>query len=286
MIRESRNLITVMLAVFLIVAFFSLNAFAARTTVTVTNDTPYPLDVIYKAVGCAGIKYDGVQIYTVEVCKVIENVLPGATVSYEFGGGTSGRKVWAEIVSATCAGPTCTDSPQMMISTGQNWIDNWNSIYINSEGVGHHAMIRDGFAEYSYTLGDNYSNSCAVKGFGILHDAHVTWTQLKIQGENLDFYGIQFVADCGVVIDQPGAVFVSLGECQTLVRNRPIDSNGTLLQQAVGVKADNCTANAKNHGQVVSCITHELKTLVNDDLITEKEKGALTACAAQARQGY
>ncbi|HEX3033898.1 MAG TPA: hypothetical protein VHT73_02040, partial [Thermodesulfobacteriota bacterium] len=52
MAKQSRNLITVVLTVFLIVAFFSTNVFAARTTVSVTNETPYPLRAVYKAVGC------------------------------------------------------------------------------------------------------------------------------------------------------------------------------------------------------------------------------------------
>lgn len=287
MAMQGRNIIAAAPAVFMIAALFSDCSFAARTTVSVTNDTPYPLDVIYKAVGCAQIKYDGVQVYTPEVCHVIENVQTGQTVSYEFGGGTSGRKVWAEIVSATCAGPTCSDAPQMMISTDQEWIDNWNDIYLTSAGVGHHAMIRDGFAEYYYSLGDNYANSCAVKGFGIVDDAHVTWTKLEIQGQNLDFYGKQFVADCGLELQQPGAVFVSLGECRTKVLNRVIDDpNLPFLQQVVGALADDCGANTKNHGQFVGCISRGLNDLVNDKTITGKEKGAIAACAAQIRGEY
>jgi hypothetical protein len=36
----------------------------------------------------------------------------------------------------------------------------------------------------------------------------------------------------------------------------------------------------------VNCIAHELNTLVKDNVITGKEKGALQACAARARQGF
>lgn len=278
----------VLAAAFVVTCIGAKDASAEKTTVTVTNETPFVLDVIYKAVGCAKIVYDGVQIYTVEVCERIEDVHPNESVSYEFGGGTSGRKVWAEIASATCAGPYCDDEPQMMVSTEEEWVDNWNEIYIDSSGVGHHAMIRDGFAEYSYTLGDNYANSCAVSGFGILHDADVTWTKLIIQGENLDFYGKQFVADCGVQIDQPGALFVSLGECETRVENRLISDSGLALQQAIGILANNCTAKNRNkkHGHIVSCISRELNDLVKENVITAQEKGALHNCAARAREGF
>jgi len=288
MTMQGRNLLAAVPAAFLIAAFFADCSFAARTTVTVTNETPYPLDVIYKAVGCAKFHSDGVGIYTPEVCHVIENVQPHQTVSYEFGGGTSGRKVWAEIVSATCAGLTCTDSPQMMISTDQASIDNWNGRYIASDGVGHHAMIRDGFAEGQYWLGDNYSNSCAVKGFGIRDDAHVKWTKLEIQGVYVDsHYRNQFVADCGLELQQPGAVYVSLGECETKILNRVIDDpNLPFLQQFVGALADDCSADAKNHGQFVSCISRSLNDLVKDKMITGKEKGAIMACAAQNRGEY
>lgn len=215
---QDRTLITAVAAVFLIAATSSDCLFAVSTTVRVTNETPYPLNVIYKAVGCVKFHTDGLGIYTPEVCHVINNVQTGQTVSYEFGGGTSGRKAWAEIASATCAGPTCTDTPQMMISTDQGAIDNWNGRYIASDGVGHSAMIRDGFAEGQYWLGDNYSNSCAVKGFGIRDDAHVTWTKLEIQKVYVDdHYRYQFVADCGLELQQPGAVYVSVGECDTKI---------------------------------------------------------------------
>jgi hypothetical protein len=274
------NLITVALTVFVIVAGFSINAFAARTTVYVTNNSPYPLRAVYKAVGCVQIfsgaadgnkTSDGVVIHnqTPEVCAV-KDLPVGATVSYEFGGGTSGRKVWAEMLPATA---------EMLILSGQNdslWQEPWNSGY-----VGYSAIIKDSWS-WGYDLYDDGSNSCAVKGFGILHDAHVTWTKIEVHEDcAYDCGEVLFKADCGSVVSQPQAEFVSVGECETLVRNRFVDSNLTLLQQVVGILADDCSADAKNHGQVVSCITHGLNILVKDNVITGEEKGAITACAAQ-----
>ncbi len=277
MLRQSRNLITVVLTVFLSVAFVSINAFAARTTVTVTNDTPYPLRAVYKAVGCLQIlsgSVDGNEVddtgyhihnQTPEVCDY-KYVAPGDTVSYEFGGGTSGRKVWAEIYSAT---------PEMFNSSSsdQEGIDVWN-VY-----VGNSAIIKDSWS-WEDDLYDNGSNSCAVKGFGILHDAHVTWTKIAVHEYYVGTGQLLFRADCGGVVSQPEAKFVSVGECETLVSNRAIDLQ--TLQQVVGVLADDCTANAKNHGQVISCITRELNTLVKDNVISGEERGAIRACALQA----
>lgn len=276
-----RSLITVVLTAFVIVAFFSVNAFAARTTVSVTNNTPYPLRAVFKAVGCvqflsgsvdANETSDGIKIHnqTSEVCAV-KYVDPGATVSYEFGGGTSGRKVWAEIYSAT---------PEMLILSGQKdaqFQAAWDSAY-----VGNSAIVKDSWS-WPYDLYDDKSNSCAVKGFGILHDAHVTWTKIAVHEDcHVNYCGtLLFKADCGTVVSQPEAEFVSVGECESSVRNRAIDSNLTLLQQVVGGMADDCTANERNHGQVVSCITRGLDLLVQVKVITGAEKGAITACAAQ-----
>jgi hypothetical protein len=82
------------------------------------------------------------------------------------------------------------------------------------------------------------------------------------------------------VVSQPEAEFVSVGACETTVRNRAVDLDLTFLQQVVGGLADDCAANAKNHGQMVSCITKDLNILVQAKVITGAEKGAITACAA------
>ena len=277
--------LTYLLAVTLGLVLLSDDVFAAKTTVSVTNDTPYKLRAVYKAVGCVdflygsvdgNIAYDGVNRpitivnRTSEVCDW-KYVDPGDTVSYEFGGGTSGRKVWAEIDSAT---------PEMLILSGQQdsmFEAAWNTAYVGSS-----AIVKDSWSN-PYDLYDDKSNSCAVKGFGILHDADVTWTKIEVHehcegnppcGEPL------FKANCGAVVSQPEAEFVSVGACETTVRNRAVDLDLTFLQQVVGGLADDCAANAKNHGQMVSCITNDLNILVQARVITGAEKGAITACAA------
>lgn len=196
MFTRSTNLLATVLTILLTVTLFSANAFAARTTITVTNNTPYPLRAVYSAVGCVKIYHSDINSKA-EVCTV-KDVASGATVSYEFGGGTSGRKVWAEIVSAT---------PQMMITADQNAIDHWNSEY-----VGHSVIIPNGYTNW-YDLTDRNSNSCAVKGFGILHDAHLTWSKLEVQLVDLyppevDPHQRLFIADCGAVVQAPEPVQV------------------------------------------------------------------------------
>lgn len=277
--------ITFVLTIFLVSAFFSINAFAAKTTVSVTNDTPYPLRAVFRAVGCVQIVHgsadghetpDGVWINNTvdEVCAV-KYVAPGATVSYEFGGGTSGRKVWAELDPATSE----------MLITGTQTDDATYQAAWNGAYVGNSAIVKSNWST-TYDVYDDGSNSCAVKGFGILHDAKVTWTKIEVHEACYDnCRGHLFKVDCGSVVSQPQAEFVSVGECESSVRNRLIDSNLTFLQQVVGVLADDCTASVKNHGQVVSCITQGLNTLVMAKVITGAEKGAITACAAQIAPG-
>ena len=279
--------LTYLLAVVLSLALLSDNAVAAKTTVSVTNNTPYELRAVYKAVGCVDFLYgsvdgnianDGVNRpitinnRTSEVCDY-KYVAPGDTVSYEFGGGTSGRKVWAEVYPAT---------PEMLILSGQQDQDSMFQAAWDSAYVGYSAIVKDSWA-YPYDLYDDKSNSCAVKGFGILHDAHVTWTKIEVHEDcegNPPCGQPLFKANCGAVVSQPEAEFVSVGACETTVRNRAVDLDLTFLQQVVGGLADDCAANAKNHGQMVSCITKDLNVLVQAKVITGAEKGAITACAA------
>ncbi len=237
---------------------------------------------VFKAVGCVQFHSgsadsnetsDGVYINnrTDEVCDV-KDVASGATVSYEFGGGTSGRKVWAEIRSI---------APQMLIPGDENdavFQAAWNSAYVN-----YSAIVKSTWA-YGYDLYDDKSNSCAVKGFGILHDAHVTWTKFEVHEDcHVNYCGSPlFKADCGSVVSQPGVVFVGIGQCESTVRNRIVDGDRGLLQQVVGALADDCAADTKNHGQIVSCITRGLDIMAQLQVITGAEKGAITACAAQA----
>lgn len=180
---------TAVLAVLVASALLSTSALAARTTVTTTNNTPYPLRAVYSAVGCVKIYHSDLN-EKMEVCTV-KDLAPGATVSYEFGGGTSGRKVWAEIVSAT---------PEMMISTGDpDAVSHWQSEY-----VGHSVIIPNGYTNW-YDITDRNSNSCAVKGFGILDDAHVTWSKLEVQKvvlvpPDVSSKMVLFIANCGAVV--------------------------------------------------------------------------------------
>ncbi len=197
MVTRRTNLIAAVVTVLSAAALSSTNALAAKTTVTTTNNTPYPLRAVYSAVGCVKIYHSDINQKD-EVCTV-KDLAPGATVSYEFGGGTSGRKVWAEIVSGT---------PAMMISTDNpDAVSHWQDKY-----VGHSVIIPPGYTNW-YDLTDRNSNSCAVKGFGILHDAHVTWNKLEVQLVDLKPPEVDpeqklFIADCGAVVSVPEAAHV------------------------------------------------------------------------------
>jgi hypothetical protein len=78
------------------------------------------------------------------------------------------------------------------------------------------------------------------------------------------------------------ADFVSIDNCCTTIPNRVIDSaTGTTLQQFVTSLADQCTADARNHGDFVQCVTRGLNGLEHG-VISGQEKGAITSCAARS----
>ena len=79
--------------------------------------------------------------------------------------------------------------------------------------------------------------------------------------------------------------FVSIDDCCSTVPNRVIDSmTGMTLQQFVSSLADRCTVSARNHGDFVSCVTQGLNE-AKGGVITGREKGAITSCAARSQRG-
>lgn len=77
------------------------------------------------------------------------------------------------------------------------------------------------------------------------------------------------------------ADYVSIDSCNTGIPNRIINAmaNAT-LQQYVTYVVDTCSGNARNHGDFVSCVTQHLND-TKGILVTGREKGAITSCAAQ-----
>ena len=77
------------------------------------------------------------------------------------------------------------------------------------------------------------------------------------------------------------AAFVSIDNCNTGIVNRVIDRvTGAMLQEFVTSLVDQCTASARNHGDVVSCVSRGLNES-KGNVITGQEKGAITSCTAQ-----
>ncbi|MCK4392019.1 hypothetical protein KAX17_03870 [Candidatus Bipolaricaulota bacterium] len=65
--------------------------------------------------------------------------------------------------------------------------------------------------------------------------------------------------------------------CDTGVQDQVLP-DGSLMSG----KIDDCAANARNHGQFVSCVAHLANEWKDAGYITGKEKGAIQSCAARA----
>jgi hypothetical protein len=81
---------------------------------------------------------------------------------------------------------------------------------------------------------------------------------------------VEGVADCHIVIDG----------CDTYVNNLFIE--GYFMQYYI----DQCAVGAKNHGKYVSCVAQLCEGWVALGLITELQKDAIVACAAESGIPY
>lgn len=97
-------------------------------------------------------------------------------------------------------------------------------------------------------------------------------------------------ADCdgdGVLngVDQCPSTVVGgdlvIGACTLTGFGTTILPTGCSLAESIADTVNDCAA-AKNHGQFVSCVTRNANTLKKAKIITGKQKGKITSCAAQA----
>lgn len=158
----------------------SMGAAAKKTTIKVTNNTIYPLHVVFKAVGCA-------HIYHSDVNKVMEgcaekDVALGETVSYEYGAGTSGRTVWLGYQTATAG---------MLQWAYGDPVTIWQDQYVGRSG-----FVLDA-PDGKDSLTDEGQDSCALKGtdFGITDDAHIYWYHFHVEYNTLGYNPV-FQAFC------------------------------------------------------------------------------------------
>jgi len=70
---------------------------------------------------------------------------------------------------------------------------------------------------------------------------------------------------------------IVIGDCDTGVANQYLEDGCTMSDQIA-----QCEENAKNHGQFVKCVNRLTNNWKKSGLITKKEKGAITRCAAKA----
>jgi hypothetical protein len=70
---------------------------------------------------------------------------------------------------------------------------------------------------------------------------------------------------------------VIIDGCDTGVVDQVLDDGSTIS----GSIAE-CAADARNHGEFVSCVSHLTNELVKDGYLTGKEKGKIVSCAARA----
>jgi hypothetical protein len=72
---------------------------------------------------------------------------------------------------------------------------------------------------------------------------------------------------------------ISIGECDTEVTDFLYEKKGISVSEWI----TQCEAEAKNHGQFVSCVTHLTNELKEAGLISGREKGAIQSCADKAK---
>jgi hypothetical protein len=68
---------------------------------------------------------------------------------------------------------------------------------------------------------------------------------------------------------------VVIDECDSLVPNQVL-ADGSTFNDLIGV----CAADATNHGEFVSCVSHLTNEWKKDGLISGKDKGKIGSCAA------
>ena len=76
---------------------------------------------------------------------------------------------------------------------------------------------------------------------------------------------------------------VSVDDCDTGIGNRL--TGACSLNHDVTLLARACEQQADNHGQYVSCVTQGLTPMMASGLISGREKGAITSCAARSSGG-
>ena len=89
--------------------------------------------------------------------------------------------------------------------------------------------------------------------------------------------GDAFGDACDACPDSIRTDTVVIDECDSGVANH-LFGDGCTMADAIAV----CVANARNHGSLVSCVTHELNDWKKSGMLSSREHGKLTACAAQA----
>ena len=68
---------------------------------------------------------------------------------------------------------------------------------------------------------------------------------------------------------------INIGDCDSGVANM-LFPDGTTMMDMI----EECMANAKNHGQFVSCVTQLLNDWASEGLISVTDKGVIVSCAA------
>lgn len=73
-----------------------------------------------------------------------------------------------------------------------------------------------------------------------------------------------------------------IGACTLTGFGTTILPTGCSLGESVATTVNDCADGANNHGKFVSCVTRAANTLKKAKMITGKQKGKITSCAAQA----
>ena len=85
---------------------------------------------------------------------------------------------------------------------------------------------------------------------------------------------------CDSCLDSNSSVTIRIHGCETTVANIALGDGCWMLDVP-----DQCAWDPKNHGQYMECVRHMVNDWTRVRLISEREKGMIQRCAAQAGAG-
>lgn len=125
---------------------------------------------------------------------------------------------------------------------------------------------------------DKLRRFLAVSAMAFFLGASSAQAQVSIIGDS-DGDGVQDIEDQCSNSDLSATVFIN--GVNTGIQNTGANPAGCTFADLVQEMIDECLDDAKNHGQFVSCVSHETNILKRAKTITGKQKGKIQSIVAK-----